>query len=225
VTGYQGGWYSEIGNYVLVRQSDAHAWTEVWYPGHGWTRVDPTAAVSPLRVQQGSLSALSTPRHLFDYSWLRGLRNSADFIKQRWNDLVIEYGAVRQAKLFAPMGLDHMSPTLLVGVLFVVIVIFSAIVFPIVLRIRGPGPKDPVQQAWQKFLKRMQKAGFESLPSDGAIELAEAASVRLPANSGSIHRIAQLYTKSRYSAEPPPLSDLKRAVHEFRPNKKQVDVR
>jgi transglutaminase-like putative cysteine protease len=225
VTGYQGGWYSEIGNYVLVRQSDAHAWTEVWYPGRGWTRVDPTAAVSPLRVQQGSLSALSTPRHVFDYSWLRGLRNSADFIKQGWNDRVIEYGAGRQAKLFTPMGLDHMSPTLLVGVLFVVMAIFSTIVFPIVLRIRGPGHKDPVQQAWQKFLKRMQKAGFESLPSDGAIELAEAASVRLPANSGSIHRIAQLYTKSRYSAEPPPLSDLKRAVHEFRPNKKQVDVR
>jgi hypothetical protein len=71
----------------------------------------------------------------------------------------------------------------------------------------------------------MQRAGFEALPSDGAIELAEAASVKLPADSGAIHRIAQLYTKSRYAPDPPPLSDLKQAVQEFRPNKIQVDVR
>ncbi len=219
VTGYQGGWYSELGNYVLVRQSDAHAWTEVWFPERGWTRVDPTAAVSPLRVQQGSLSALGSPRHLLDYAWLRGLRNSADVVRQRWNDWVIEYGAHRQAELFAPLGLDHMSPAMLVTVLFFVIAVVSAILFPIVLRIKGPGRKDPIQQAWQKFLKRLQKAGFEALPSDGAIELAEAASIRLPADSVSIQMIAQIYTRSRYSADPPPLGDLKQAVHEFHPNK------
>ena len=219
VTGYQGGWYSELGNYVLVRQSDAHAWTEVWFPERGWTRVDPTAAVSPLRVQQGSMSALGMPRHFLDYSWLRGLHNSADVVRQRWNDWVIEYGAQRQAKLFAPLGLGHMSPAMLVAVLFFVIAVVSAFLFPIVLRIKGPGHKDPVQQAWQKFLKRLERAGFESLPSDGAIELAEAASLRLPADSASIHQIAQIYTRSRYSPDPPPFNDLKQAVHEFRPNK------
>ena len=219
VTGYQGGWYSELGNYVLVRQSDAHAWTEVWFPERGWTRVDPTAAVSPLRVQQGSMSALSMPRHFLDYSWLRGWRNSADVVRQRWNDWVIEYGAQRQAELFAPLGLDHLSPAMLVTVLFFVIAVVSAFLFPIVLRIKGPGHKDPIQQAWQKFLKRLERAGFESLPSDGAIELAEAASLRLPADSASIHQIAQIYTRSRYSPDPPPFNDLKQAVHEFRPNK------
>ena len=219
VTGYQGGWYSELGNYVLVRQSDAHAWTEVWFPERGWTRVDPTAAVSPLRVQQGSMSALSMPRHFLDYSWLRGWRNNADVVRQRWNDWVIEYGAQRQAELFAPLGLDHLSPAMLVTVLFFVIAVVSAFLFPIVLRIKGPGHKDPIQQAWQKFLKRLERAGFESLPSDGAIELAEAASLRLPADSASIHQIAQIYTRSRYSPDPPPFNDLKQAVHEFRPNK------
>jgi transglutaminase-like putative cysteine protease len=219
VTGYQGGWYSELGDYVLVRQSDAHAWTEVWFPESGWSRVDPTAAVSPLRVQQGSLSVLTQPRHLLDYSWLRGLRNSVDFLQQRWNDVVIEYGASRQSKLLAPLGLEHLSPTALIGMLFFVIAIIGVIIFPIVLRIKGPGHKDPIQQVWQKFLKRLEKTGFESLPSDGAIELAEAASIRLPSDSSLIQRIAQLYTLSRYAPDPPPLDDLKRAVQEFRPNK------
>ena len=49
--------------------------------------------------------------------------------------------------------------------------------------------------------------------------LAEAASIRLPADSASIQMIAQIYTRSRYSADPPPFSDLKQAIDEFRPNK------
>jgi hypothetical protein len=108
---------------------------------------------------------------------------------------------------------------MLVVVLFFVIAVVSAILFPIVLRIKGPGRRDPIQRAWQIFLKRLERAGFETLPSDGAIELAEAASIRLPADSASIRRIAQIYTRSRYSAAPPPFSDLKQAIHEFRPNK------
>ena len=220
VTGYLGGWYSEIGKYLLVRQSDAHAWTEVWFPERGWTRVDPTAAVSPLRVQQGSLGALSLPRHMFDYSWLRQMRTSVDIIQQRWNDWIIEYGARRQAKLLAPLGLKHMTPVMLVSVLFATISVFAAILVPIVLRISGPGIKDPIQQLWQKFLTRLASAGFETRASDGAMELAEAASIRLPADSRVIWNIATLYTRCRYSPDPPPANDLKHAINEFRPNKK-----
>ena len=146
VTGYQGGWYSDLGNYLLVRQSDAHAWAEAWIEGSGWTRVDPTAAVSPLRVERGSLSALGAPRHMLDYGWVRSIRNSVDIVQQRWNDYVIEYGAGRQARLLAPLGLDHMSPAMLVGFLFLVIVAAGAIIFPLVMRIRGPSARDPVQK-------------------------------------------------------------------------------
>ena len=222
VTGYQGGWFSELGDYLLIRQSDAHAWTEVWLQGDGWTRVDPTAAVSPLRVESGSLSALGSPRHVLDYDWIRGIRNSADIVQQRWNDWIIEYGAGQQAQLFAPLGLGHMTPSMLVGVLFVVILIAAAIIFPIVMRIRGPASKDPAQKIWQKFLKRLLSAGYTPRPSDGAMELAESASIVLPAVSSHIHDIAELYTRSRYAPEPPPLSQLKQAVQAFRPNKKRA---
>ena len=37
VAGYQGGDWNPVGGYLLVRQSDAHAWTEVWLDGQGWT--------------------------------------------------------------------------------------------------------------------------------------------------------------------------------------------
>ena len=222
VTGYLGGWHNKAGDYVLVRQSDAHAWTEVWLAGRGWTRVDPTAAVSPTRIQQGSLSALSAPRHLLDYSWLRRWRNNFDIIQQRWNDYVIEYGAGRQARLFSPLGFDHMTPAKLVIVLFIAIALFSLLLFPVVLRFKGPADRDPVQKSWKKFLKRLKSYGFEASPSDGPIEIAEAASILLPSNSDRIYRVANLYSRSRYSPDPPPLQDLKQAVREFQPNKKSA---
>jgi hypothetical protein len=214
-----GGWYNPLGDYYLVRQSDAHAWTEVWLPDTGWTRVDPTAAVSPMRVQQGSLGALSAPRHLLDYRWLRHARNSIDIVQQRWNDWVIEYGARQQARLFAPLGLDRATPAMLVSLLFAAIVIFGAILLPIVMRIRGPGRTDPIQIAWRRFLRRLEKAGFAPRPSSGAIEMATEAAEILPYAATSIRQIAELYTRCRYAPGTQPLPELQAAVKGFRPSR------
>jgi len=221
VTGYLGGWHHRLGDYYLVRQSDAHAWTEIWLAGEGWTRIDPTAAVSPQRIQQGSLGALSTPRHLLDYPWLRRLRNSVDVFQQRWNDWVIEYGARQQARLFAPLGLDHATPLMLVSALLLMIGILGAILLPIVLRLRGPGQADPVQRAWRRFLRRLQSAGVSTSPSSGALELAVSAAHLLPQHARSIHRIAGLYTRLRYAPDPPPLPELQEAVRDFRPPRRK----
>jgi transglutaminase-like putative cysteine protease len=217
VTGYLGGWYNALGDYYLVRQSDAHAWTEIWLADGGWSRVDPTAAVSPLRIQQGSLGALSEPRHMLDYSWLRGMRNSVDIVQQRWNDWVIEYGARQQARLFARFGLEHATPAQLVGLLFAALAAFGAILFPLALRIRGPARREPAQKAWHTFLRRLDRVGVASRASSGPIELAGVAAARLPGSAPSIHRIAHLYTLCRYAPGDPPVSELRRAVKAFRP--------
>ena len=71
VTGYQGGWWNELGNYLLVRNSDAHAWAEVWMAGRGWVRVDPTAAVSPARMTLGAAAAAGERRDWYQSDWLR----------------------------------------------------------------------------------------------------------------------------------------------------------
>jgi hypothetical protein len=220
VTGYMGGWYNPLGDYYLVRQSDAHAWAEIWLPQSGWTRVDPTAAVSPLRIQQGSLGALSAPRHLLDYSWLRGMRNSIDIVQQRWNDWVIEYGARQQARLFSPFGLENATPAMLVGLLFLARAVFGVILVPLVLRIRGPARLDPAQKAWQIFLRRLERAGYLARPSSGPLELAELAAGKLPGDAGPIHCIAGLYTRCRYAPGPAPVPDLRQAVRDFRPTRK-----
>lgn len=219
VTGYMGGYYNPMGDYMLVRQSDAHAWAEVWLPGEGWTAVDPTAAVSPARVDRGSLGAVEGPRYMLDFPWMRNLKNSVDIVQQRWNDWVIEYGARQQAELFSPLGLGAITPGTLVLVLAAALFLAGLIVVPVVLRIRGPQEKDPARRAWLKFLGRLEEAGVSSSLSNGPAELAAEASARLPSERGAIARVADLYTRCRYSPKPPPVDLLERAVREFRPKK------
>jgi len=219
VTGYQGGWFSEIGGYLLVRQSDAHAWTEVWLEGTGWTRVDPTAAVSPLRVQQGSLGALASPRHMMDFNWVRNLRNGFDLLEQRWNDSIIRFGAGGQSRMFASLGMDYVSPAGLVTVLFILLGVLGVVLVPLVFRTVAPGRRDPILLSWQKFLRRLRRAGSVHLPSEAAMELARTASAKLPANAAEIHQIAAMYNRHRYSAQPPAAGEFRTAVRNFHPKK------
>jgi len=217
VTGYQGGWYNDFGNYLLVRQSDAHAWSEIWLEGDGWTRFDPTAAVSPLRVQQGSLGALSEPRHMLDFGWLRNARNGFDLLQRTWNDWVIDFGAAEQARLFAPLGVQSMDAKWLMAVLLTVIGVLSILLMPLILRTQGPMRRSPLQGIWIKFLRRLQRAGIQSRPSMGASTVALEAGAMLPGQAEEISRIAHLYNGYRYSPTPPAFRELRQAVKDFKP--------
>ena len=112
-----------------------------------------------------------------------------------------------------------MTPAMLVTALFLVLAASGAILLPVILRIRGPSRRDPVQRAWHRFLRRLGKAGYASAPSHGAIETAAAAGMRLPAHSRAIRRIAELYVRCRYAPGTPPIGELRQAVREFRPRR------
>jgi len=219
VTGYQGGWYNGFGNYVLVRQSDAHAWSEVWLPDAGWTRVDPTAAVAPSRVERGSLEALATRRHLLDFEWLRNFKNGFDLLQRRWNDWVIAFGLDQQSRLFRPFGMNRMNSTQLVFALVVAVAIVAALLTPLLLRMRVTSSRDPAIQLWQKFRRKLDRAGVKSAASMTPTEVGAAATDRLQAHLLHIRKITGLYGMIRYAPSAPGVSELKKAVRDFRPGR------
>ncbi len=131
VTGYQGGERNALDGFWTVRQSDAHAWAEVWLSGQGWVRVDPTGAVSPGRV--GSFQRLATPRGAVATALFGTvnpqvaltLRAAWDAVNNRWNQWVLNYTQSRQLDLLKSLGFDAPSWEDLIYVLCGLIVALS----------------------------------------------------------------------------------------------------
>ncbi len=220
VTGYLGGWYSELGGYMLVRQSDAHAWSEVWTRGSGWTRIDPTAAVAPQRVEQGALGSLNQRRHLFDYDWLRNARNTFDLLQRGWNSWAIDFGADRQSRLFTIFGWGLFDSAKLVIAMISTILVIGTLVFlsiPLMMKFRLARDQAPLVRLWMKFVKKLQKAGLETQPSQGPMELAASAGSQLQHATEGINRIADLYTRCRYSSNPGSQTELAELIRNFQP--------
>ena len=220
VTGYQGGFYNNIGSYVLVRQSDAHARSEVWIRGSGWTRIDPTAAVAPERVERGAMESIDQRRYMFDFQWLRNARNTFDLFQRGWNNWVVTFGSERQSRLLSIFGWDIAGPTKLVITLIAVILVVGAIIFllaPLLLKFRSSKKPDPLQRSWKKFLQKLKKTGFEPRPSMAAMELAAIANGQLKYNGDAIVRIAELYTLCRYSLNAGSQAELTELIRQFEP--------
>jgi protein-glutamine gamma-glutamyltransferase len=62
IVGYVPGPYNPITDLYQVQADDAHAWVQVWFPGHGWQNFDPTAVV-PLANPAPGTAALGDVGH------------------------------------------------------------------------------------------------------------------------------------------------------------------
>ena len=115
VTGYQGGERNAVDGYWTVRQSDAHAWAEVWMAGSGWVRVDPTSAVAPGRT--GAFERLQAPRGalaaamgtVMSPGMAQSLRAFWEAMNNGWNQWVLNYTQSRQLDLLKALGFESPS--------------------------------------------------------------------------------------------------------------------
>lgn len=208
MTGYQGGERNEMGEYLIVRQSDAHAWAEVWLEGRGWVRVDPTAAVAPNRVEQGLYGALPDAEEVpflarrgGDFQWLRQLAMGWDALNIRWNEWVLAYGPDRQKKFLSGLGFGAVDWGEMI-VAMVAAMSGLALVF-LVLRWRSRLPADPVVRAWQRFCARLARQGLKRGPHEGPLDFTERVVAQKPEWAGPIREIGELYARLRYGPAPP----------------------
>jgi transglutaminase-like putative cysteine protease len=223
VTGYQGGELNPLGDYWIVRQRDAHAWAEVWLPNLGWTRVDPTAAVAPNRVERGlnaALPANERPAGLMtlNTTWLMPLRQGWDLINNQWNQWVLGYNQDRQREFLA-----RLNPFLstwqgmawgLAVVGGVLLLIASLWAIPRLARVK----RDPVSLLYTRFCKKLQHRGIVRGDAEGAADFAQRAAQLRPDIAEPIRLITQLYLGLRYGqAAADRLAQLKHQVKAFKP--------
>jgi transglutaminase-like putative cysteine protease len=223
VTGYQGGQANPMGDYLIVRQSDAHAWAEVWLDGQGWVRIDPTAAVSPQRVELGISAALPDTEPLPmlarpQLTWLKRLNLGWDVVDNGWNQWVLGYNQQRQMEFLAKLAggrIDWGDMTLwLTGLLTLIVGSIAA------LMLREALPRtDPAHLAWLRFQKKLARAGVAIFPHEGPRDFTHRSARQLPKSSQQIERIGVLYLLLRYRARKNAqgIAQLQHLVREFRP--------
>ena len=203
VTGYQGGETNPVDGKFTVRQSDAHAWSEVFLAGRGWVRIDPTALSVPGRVDSGLSRAVAAGDALPllmrpNFEWLRSLRYNWEALTHQWNLWVLGYNPERQRDLLSLLGMKNPDWMELASTLIFVLGAFMLALFAWMLR-RYVRP-DPVQLAWNRFCRKLGAKGVVRAPQEGPLDYSERAARQLPSAEESIQRIAALYIALRYGA-------------------------
>jgi len=221
VTGYQGGEINPVDSYLVVRQSDAHAWAEVWLAGRGWTRIDPTAAVAPSRIERGIAAALPAGDPLpflmrSELDWLRPLRFRWEAMGNAWDQWVIGYTAARQRELFGRLGMQDADWRAIGGamgaLLAVMLSAFGA------WALHEHARQDAVAGAWSAFSRKMSRLGLARRPHEGPTDYARRIGAAAPRLAGPAAELAGLYAQLRYGrgAGPGGSREFVRRVRSFR---------
>jgi transglutaminase-like putative cysteine protease len=214
VVGYQGGQFNQYGNYLLVRQSDAHAWCEVWLPEGGWTRIDPTTVIAPARLSLGSLRDLGTTsvRQEPDAGMplvrgedaslglLGNARMAWDTVSYAWDARVLSFDVEGQREFLMQLGMGVVPAKALLlwllGAAATLLALYAALILW-----RSRVEPDAVKQLYDTFCRKAAQLGAERSASEGPVDFARRAAALLPQHAPLIERIARNYVALRYSPD------------------------
>ncbi len=200
VTGYQGGEVNPRGGYMIVRQSDAHAWAEALVAGH-WQRFDPTAAVAPSRIELGLGGALPAGEPVpflarLEVSWIKGVQLAWDAFNHDWRRNIVGFNYDRQRSLWRDWRLDQFAPwqtvTLVAGVIFAW---GSMVVAWLMWRRRR---QERALVLWNDLCRRLSRAGLPRQPHEGPLAFAQRAAARWPQFAIAFAAIGESFAELRY---------------------------
>jgi transglutaminase-like putative cysteine protease len=214
VLGYQGGELNPIGGHLIVRQSDAHAWTELWLDGEGWVRVDPTAAVAPERVEIGtSDAALEGIGQTWGFSapprWVHQVTMAWDAINARWNEWILGYGPETQKSFMQWLGM--LEPTwrkMMLTLIALVVGLTMVISMVLMFRYRPP-EKDEAARLYARFV---QKAGIQPHTGETPRLFADRIRDTGAMQASTIEAVTDAYMDARYGGIEQAHERLRRAV-------------
>lgn len=220
VVGYQGGRWNPVENYLLVSQSDAHAWTEVWIDGKGWQMIDPTAAVAPNRIEQGMNEALGeSDQELVANAWqssqlLYNLQLRWDAATYSWQRWVLNYDSEAQEGLLSRLlgGAEAWRLTLwLIGLGLVGAVLFAWAI----LRNQKGAEVRPETQAVKKLEHKLAQLGYRRRAGETLSDFIRRVLYSEPQLKTGLTRIAHLFEQVAYQNRAEHLPQLQQAIKQF----------
>jgi protein-glutamine gamma-glutamyltransferase len=217
VIGYMGGEWSPRGGYMIVRQSDAHAWTELWLEASGWTRVDLTTALVPGRMNLDLRTLLAgdgeqeRQRNSFFWRGSQEMRLWWDGVEYDWYNTIIKFDKEAQIAWLTWLGLGgwrgHPLILICAGVF-----LLGLLLFYIWLR-RPARHGDPWARAWQRLCAKMERSGLPArLGHEGPLDYAQRISTLRPSLAGEVQHLAAVYAQARYGSEASGLPEFEQAI-------------
>lgn len=223
VTGYLGGEWNPVGGYYLVRQSEAHAWTEVWLDQRGWTRIDPTAVVAPERLQRGVFELLAgslptTSTFVHNTPFLRRITLAWDGLNQWWQANVVEYNMRSQLDLLGRLGIEsprweHLGWAFALGLLS-----WIAWIALTLRRSIGVSRQDEISRLWLQANRKFARVALPRQPAEGPLDYAARIGAARPDLAALAQDIAHRYANLRFGAHPDDedMAAFRRAVRALR---------
>ncbi|MGZ8956083.1 MAG: transglutaminase TgpA family protein, partial [Methylovulum sp.] len=226
VTGYQGGELNKVGNFLEIRQANAHAWAEVWLENKGWIRVDPTAAIAPERIERDIDIAQLEAGGMISYlpigvntqaafNWLKQARQLWSDVDYNWQRWVINYNSVNQSKFLSSLGIADIKAMLywLIGVITVITTLLSWFLLH-----QKRKTTDPVLITYRQFCKKIAGRGLLRRPGEGERDFARRIKEKLPEHATEIDKITDIFIKLRYgrASTPAELKEFDKQVAKFR---------
>ena len=231
VAGYQGGQLNDLGDYFIIRDSDAHVWVEACLQDQGWIRIDPTNVLAPERIEQGIQAVapkVNSPSllRIQGLGWLsdmsQGLGLGIDAINYNWQKWVVDYTFSKQSQLFKYLNLGDsawqaLSKTILLTllILFILLALIATILFRPFRR-----RTDLVLKWYYKYIRKLHKSGLSFARYEGPLDLSKKVKKELPDQQEEVENLTDLYIRLRYSSAPKSRQDLisfKKAVKAFSP--------
>jgi transglutaminase-like putative cysteine protease len=209
VTGYLGGEWNPIGRYFLVKQSDAHAWVEIWLTDRGWTRIDPTGVVEPGRLTRGLYDVLPSAapfasRLVRNSAWLGDAVQAWDALNAAWRQNIVEFGRRSQLALLDRLGFE--SPEwrhlgyLLAGGFVAWLAWMSWQTRAWIHTVR----RDPLARAWLALDRKLARVGLARRPSEPPLAYAARVGTARPDLAAAVGSLAGTYARLRFGPPPSP---------------------
>ncbi len=204
VTGYQGGTFNRFSDYWIVRQSNAHAWVEIWIEGRGWIRVDPTAAIDPRRVERDVSESVSadtaTVTHWRGHSpWLADARLRFDALRELWRERVLTFNQDSQSRLMEMLHIPDPDGEKLVLVLGAALaLVFVWLTWQVRREIKPP-TADPAVRSYARLCAKLAGAGLPRRPHEGAEAYAARVAAMRPDLAAQVEMLCRYYSNLRFA--------------------------
>ncbi len=195
VTGFLEGEWNNRGKYFIVRQSDSHSWSEVYFGGSiGWVRADatPAAGLSPLKRGNDF-------ENYIDYIHLQWSRYVVNFTSRDQKRLALTFTeSARQLLSTIETEFHDIGSAGFKRQQFLLILLLLAFSSLFIVKTRGRRTRPALTKApafYLEMLKILRKNGLEKDGSETAMEFA------MRVGRPGVREVTRIYERVRFGRE------------------------